>query len=180
MRTLAFDGRMGAAGDMILGALLAAGADRGALAPVEQALDIEYVVSTVDRNGISATGVEVLLTDAETDGGHEDEHDHGDHEHSHNHEAHSHDDGHHSHEDHTHAEGHGPHRSYPEVVDIVEGMGLPESVQADALAIFEILGEAEAAVHGTDIEETHFHEVGADDAIADVVGAALLLADLDV
>ncbi len=148
MRTLAFDGRMGAAGDMVLGALLAAGADRDALAPVENALDIEYQVSTVDRNGIGATAVDVVLT-AE---GHE----------------------------HDHAEGHGPHRSYPEVVDIVEGMGLPEAVEADALAIFERLGRAEAAVHDTDLQETHFHEVGADDAIADIVGAALLLADLGV
>ena len=156
MRTLAFDGRMGAAGDMILGALLAAGADPDALAPVERALDVEYVVSTINRNGISATGIEVLLTDPTTDGGHD-----GD-------------------DDHTPAEGQGPHRTYPEVVDIVEGMDLPAAVQADALASFEILGEAEAAVHGTDLEETHFHEVGADDAIADVVGVALLLADLDV
>jgi len=173
MRTLAFDGRMGAAGDMVLGALLAVGADRDVLKPVERALDVEYVVSTVDRNGISATGVEVVLTDPTTDGGHDDEqtHGHGDGGHDH-----SHDDG----ADHTHAEGHGPQRSYPEVVDIVEGMALPERVEADALASFEVLGEAEAAVHGTDLDDTHFHEVGADDAIADVVGAALLLADLDV
>jgi len=187
MRTLAFDGRMGAAGDMILGALLAAGADRDALAPVGQALDVEYVVSAVDRNGINATGVEVILTDPTTDGGRDDgghnhEHDGEGHSHEHVGEEHSHDDHGHSHDmdDHTHAEGHGPHRSYPEVVDIVEEMALPEPVEADALAIFEILGEAEAAVHGTDLDETHFHEVGADDAIADVVGAALLLADLDV
>ena len=176
MRTLAFDGRMGAAGDMILGALLAAGADRDALAPVEQALDVEYVVSTVERNGISATGVEVILTDPTTDGG-EDQDGRDGHEHGHEDHDHSHDGGH----DHaTPAEGHGPHRSYPEVVDIVEGMALPDRVEADALSVFEILGEAEAAVHGTDLGETQFHEVGADDAIADVVGAALLLADLDV
>ena len=192
MRTLAFDGRMGAAGDMILGALLAAGADRDALAPVEQALDVEYGVSAVDRNGISSTGVEVLLTGAPTDGGE----DHGQ-DSDHGHTGHDHDDGGHSHssdhnqsnddhghshdaDNHTHAEGHGPHRTYPEVVDIVEGMDLPAAVEADALAIFEILGEAEAAVHGTDLDETHFHEVGADDAIADIVGAALLVADLGV
>jgi hypothetical protein len=45
--------------------------------------------------------------------------------------------------------------------------------------VFRILGEAEAAVHGTDLDDTAFHEVGADDAVADVVGAALLVADLD-
>ena len=161
MRTLAFDGRMGAAGDMLLGALLAAGADPDALSPVEDALDAEYAVSTVDRNGISATSVDVLLTDAAGDS-----HDH---------------DGSQDHDnDHTHAEGHGPERTYPEVVDIVEGMDLPEAVEADALAVFELLGEAEAAVHDADLDTAHFHEVGADDAIADVVGAALLFADLGV
>ncbi|WP_336358270.1 nickel pincer cofactor biosynthesis protein LarC [Haloarcula sp. CGMCC 1.6347] len=190
MRTLAFDGRMGAAGDMLLGALLAAGADREALSPVEDALAIEYAVSEVDRCGIAATRVEVLLTDAETDSdgdgshdnsggdaGHSHEYTHGDghdHPHSHSHE-HTHDDGH----DHTPAEGHGPSRTYAEVVELVEEMDLPKAVRTDALAIFEILGEAEASVHGTDLDDTHFHEVGADDAIADIVGACLLLDDLD-
>jgi uncharacterized protein (TIGR00299 family) protein len=82
------------------------------------------------------------------------------------------------HEDGDDAEGHGPHRTYPEVVELVESMSLPDAVREDALAVFEILGEAEASVHGTTLAETHFHEVGADDAVADVVGACLLLADL--
>jgi len=42
-----------------------------------------------------------------------------------------------------------------------------------------LLGKAEASVHGTSLSETQFHEVGADDAIADIVGTALLLDDLD-
>ncbi|MDQ2072842.1 nickel pincer cofactor biosynthesis protein LarC [Haloarcula sp. H-GB4] len=187
MRTLAFDGRMGAAGDMLLGALLAAGADREALSPIEDVLDVEYAVSEVDRCGIAATRVEVLLSDTAGDGDDSHDHAHNDHSHSHSHdEGHGHtgDDDAHSHShgdhDHTHAEGHGPSRTYAEVVELVEGMDLPGAVSADALAIFEILGEAEASVHGTDLDDTHFHEVGADDAIADIVGACLLLDDLDV
>jgi len=184
MRTLAFDGRMGAAGDMLLGALLAAGADRDALSVVEDALDIEYAVSEVDRRGIAATRVDVLLTNAASDGDGSQDHAHDGHSHSHTHDeghGHTEDDAHaHSHDEHTHAEGHGPSRTYAEVVELVEGMDLPAAVRADALAIFEILGEAEASVHGTDLDDTHFHEVGADDAIADIVGTCLLLDDLDV
>jgi uncharacterized protein (TIGR00299 family) protein len=175
MRTLAFDGRMGASGDMLLAALLAAGADRSALVPVEDALDVRYAVDETVKTGIHATTVDVLLTDegesADTDDDHSQD---SSHDHPHD-DGHSHD---HSH-DHTHAEGHGPSRTYAEVVDIVESMDMPPDVEADALSIFEILGEAEAGVHGTDLSETHFHEVGADDAIADVVGACLLLADID-
>ncbi|EMA63768.1 nickel pincer cofactor biosynthesis protein LarC, partial [Halorubrum kocurii] len=103
-------------------------------------------------------------------------HEHG-HGHGHGH-GHDHDDNH-THHDPEHAEGAGVHRSYPEVVALVESMSLPESVESVALDAFERLGRAEASVHGTDLDETHFHEVGADDAIADVVGAALLLDDLD-
>jgi uncharacterized protein (TIGR00299 family) protein len=230
MKTLAFDGRMGASGDMILAALLAAGADRDALAPVEDALPVRYAVGETEKNGIAATTVSVLLENGDDGDGSADSHDHShegdddqshsdddspgdghdghshdhyrddEHGHSHNHDdshehshgdqhdhsrddhddsAHSHTHGTHDHtHDHTHAEGAGPLRTYPEVVEIVESMGLPEGVESDALAVFEVLGEAEASVHGTDLESTRFHEVGADDAIADVVGAALLLDDL--
>jgi len=59
-------------------------------------------------------------------------------------------------------------------------MGLSASVESDARSIFRLLGEAEARVHGTELESTQFHEVGADDAIADIVGAAILLDDLGV
>jgi len=170
MQTLAFDGRMGASGDMLLGALLAAGADRDALSPVENALDVHYDVSTADRNGIDATRVVVRLGDESdvSDGNdpgevHSHGHDHGE-----------------DHSDHSHAEGRGPHRTYAEVCELVEGMALPRGVIEDATAVFRLLGEAEAVVHGTDLEETAFHEVGADDAVADVVGVALLLEDLGV
>ena len=70
------------------------------------------------------------------------------------------------------------HRAYTEVRGIVEDADLPAAVTADALAVFERLGAAEAAVHDVPLDELAFHEVGADDAIADVVGACLLLRDL--
>ncbi|WP_255148703.1 nickel pincer cofactor biosynthesis protein LarC [Halorarius halobius] len=170
MRTLAFDGRTGAAGDMILGALLAAGADREALGPVEDALPVEYRVERVDRNGITATNVDVLLAEADGGDDHHHDHSHGDHHHDHSHGE----------DDHTHAEGHGTSRMYPEVLDVVDGMEVPTDVAENAREAFRVLGEAEAAVHGTDLDSTHFHEVGADDAIADVVGACLLVEDLGV
>jgi uncharacterized protein (TIGR00299 family) protein len=59
-------------------------------------------------------------------------------------------------------------------------MDLPGHVEKNALAIFELLGQAESNVHGTDLDATQFHEVGADDAIADIVGVCLLLDDLGV
>ena len=205
MRTLVFDGRTGAAGDMICAALIAAGADPDVLSVVTDRLPVRYDIGETERNGIRATTVDVLLDgDDQREGGDGAEHSHeggdgaehsheggdahghsGGHSHGHDHSHddgdahdHSHDDGDaHGHAD--HAEGAGVHRSYPEVVALVESMGLPESVEAVALDAFERLGRAEATVHGTDLAETHFHEVGADDAIADVVGAALLLYDLD-
>src|SRR6056297_2632393 len=128
MKTLAFDGRMGASGDMLLAALLAAGADRDALAPVEAApsLDVTYAVRTVEKTGISATAVDVLLADDADD--HDHSHDHHDHtgdgthdhspdpEHGHGEDGDGSDEHAHTHDgEHTHAEGHGPHRTYSEV-----------------------------------------------------------------
>ena len=164
MRTLAFDGRMGASGDMLLGALIAAGADPAVLGPVEDRLAVQYRIDGTTRAGIAATDVRVLSVEDDSGTG-------GDHDGADQvaHESHHHD----------HAEGSGPHRSYSDVVDIVESMTLPAGVEADATAVFELLGEAEASVHGTDLDSTTFHEVGADDAIADIVGTALLLDDLD-
>ena len=169
MRTLAFDGRMGASGDMLLAALLAAGADEDALAPVEDALGVRYEADRVDETGIAATRVRVVLDDDEKNTNRED----AEQGHPHTHDGHDHDGA-------TPAEGHGPHRTYAEVVDIVESMDLPEAVTDDAIAIFRRLGTAESSVHDTDLDDTTFHEVGADDAIADIVGVVLLLDDLGV
>jgi uncharacterized protein (TIGR00299 family) protein len=71
-------------------------------------------------------------------------------------------------------------RSFREIADILERARLDASVRARALAIFEALGRAEAHVHGVALDEVHFHEVGAVDAIVDVTGAAIGLARLGV
>jgi pyridinium-3,5-bisthiocarboxylic acid mononucleotide nickel chelatase len=64
-------------------------------------------------------------------------------------------------------------RHLSEILEIIDGSALENDIKATASSIFRRLGEAESKVHGIDIEEIHFHEVGALDTIADVVGAAI-------
>lgn len=79
------------------------------------------------------------------------------------------------------AEGAPPQpRHYPEIVSAIEESGLESPVKATALAAFEALAVAEAKIHGSTVEEVHFHEVGAWDSIADVVGVAVGLHHLGV
>ncbi len=73
-----------------------------------------------------------------------------------------------------------PHRHLKHVLAIIDGGQLAEPVARNARAIFTRLAEAEAAVHNTTIEKVHFHEVGAIDAIVDVVGACLALHRLGI
>ncbi|MDT7542884.1 MAG: pyridinium-3,5-bisthiocarboxylic acid mononucleotide nickel chelatase [Acidobacteriota bacterium] len=134
MRTLYFDCFAGASGDMILGALVAAGADAQKLREQLQLLDVSnFDVSfhTVDRSGISATRAEVRTED----------------------EKH--------------------HRHLSMILKIIERSRLSASVKARASRIFARLAEAEARVHNVAVESVHFHEVGAMDAIIDVVGACI-------
>ncbi len=72
------------------------------------------------------------------------------------------------------------HRHLSQIEQMIRSSGLPEPVQQTALAIFRRLGQAEAKVHGTTLEKVHFHEVGAADSIADIVGTAIGLHQLGV
>jgi uncharacterized protein (TIGR00299 family) protein len=73
-----------------------------------------------------------------------------------------------------------PSRHLSDIVSLIHASTLPEQVQATTLAIFRHLAEAEAAVHGTNIEDVHFHEVGAVDAIVDITGAAIAVAAMGI
>jgi len=72
------------------------------------------------------------------------------------------------------------HRHFTEIERLLRGASLPERVLRRALGTFETLGLAEAAAHAVPIEKVHFHEVGAIDAIVDIVGTAWALEFLDV
>ncbi len=73
-----------------------------------------------------------------------------------------------------------PHRHLKHIIEILERSTLPERIRRRAAAIFTRLAEAEAAVHGTTIEKVHFHEVGAIDAIVDIVGVCAGITELGI
>ena len=134
MRTLYFDCFAGASGDMILGAMVAAGVDPNALREQLSLLNVEGFkidFETVDRSGLSATYARVETV----------------HEHK--------------------------HRHLSDIRRIIENSGVTPGAKDLALRIFTRLAEAEARVHNSAVENVHFHEVGALDAIVDVVGAAI-------
>ena len=151
MRVAYVDMIGGAAGDMLLGAWIDAGLDVSAL---EAALRTvvrdgwDLVATHVVRSGIAATHLDLVIPG-------EDDHAHGA-------------DG-----THAHAQHHG-HR-LREVLAIVARSGLTRRQIERASAIYRRLADAEAHVHGTDVDDVHFHEVGQIDAILDVAGTCVAL-----
>ncbi|MFI5734311.1 nickel pincer cofactor biosynthesis protein LarC [Kribbella sp. NPDC051587] len=159
MKVAWIDCSAGASGDMLLGALLDAGADlayvNSAVAAVDPSLSVQ--VGRTARHQIAA-----LKASVEVDGT---PHPEGPAEVGH---GHGHGHGHSDSSDHSH----GPTRPWAEVRRILEAAELPDVVRARALDTFARLARAEATAHGVDVEGVHFHEVGALDAIADIVGVA--------
>lgn len=78
------------------------------------------------------------------------------------------------------AEQEQPARHFSDIVSLLQAATLPARVRERAIAIFRCLAEAEAVVHGSTLEEVHFHEVGAIDAIVDIVGAVLAVETLGI
>jgi len=188
----------GISGDMFLGALVDAGVPPEVFVRTVDGLglDAHLEIRRVDRSGISATKVDVIYG-GEKDlpreefwaqqavhahsRSHEGAHAHS-HEHDHTH-SHAHGDSHpheHKHE-HGHASGHShSHRGLKEIREIITKASISQSAKGRAIKIFEALGAAEARVHNTGIEKIHFHEVGAVDAIVDIVCASVGVEELCV
>jgi uncharacterized protein (TIGR00299 family) protein len=151
LKILYFDCFAGAAGDMILGALLDAGLPFDALQRALGSLAVEgwdIAVDKVVKTGITATKFRV-------------------HEHAHAH----HDAGHqhpHQHSDHA-------HKSLDDIYAAIRRSALSDDGKSRAIKMFRRLGEVEASIHGTPIERVHLHEVGALDSIIDIVGAVFAL-----
>ena len=154
------DPAAGISGDMLLGALLDAGAPRAWLEELPARLGLDGVrveARRVDRAGLSTTKVDVGLPAGETEGPHAlPPHSHGRHGHDHSHEhAHRHE---------------APHRHVGELLALIERAPLSPWVRERALRAFRLLGEAEGRVHGCAPEDVALHEVGAADALVDIVG----------
>jgi uncharacterized protein (TIGR00299 family) protein len=186
----------GMSGDMFLGALVDAGVPGSLLEKAVAALGVgaRLEISRVVRSGISATKVDVWV-DGEKDLPREEywerqrqhSHAHSGDGHEHQHEDHGHS---HSHPSetrtepalslpkgvsapHEHLQSHGHGRGLTEIRRIISAASISEGAKKTAVAIFEALGRAEAKIHNTSIESVHFHEVGAVDAMVDIVCAAV-------
>ncbi len=149
MKIAYFDCPTGVSGDMCLGALIDAGVPIDYLTKHLDQLGIatEYQLTSkpMIHNGQQATKAIVTLTKSEPEQTHE-------HDHSH---------------DHTHT------RKLPEIETMILGANLPSQAEKWSLEVFRNLAIAEGAVHGIPPEQVFFHEVGAIDAIVDIVGTCL-------
>lgn len=173
MKVLYYDCFSGISGDMNLGAMIDIGVDRDYLLRELSKLNLKgYSIKIYDdmRKGITGIKVDVITDEHDRRGvqtentGNERQHIHGDHDHEHMHE--------HVHVD-DYEEEHHFHRGLREIEDIINNSDLNENIKKISINIFRKIGAAEAKVHGKNLNEIEFHEVGAVDSIVDIVGAAI-------
>mgnify|MGYP002286694722 FL=1 len=150
---------MGAAGDMLMAALYELLDDKQTFLDTMRGLGlpgIEISAEPAVKCGITGTHMKVLVHGSEElDALHDHLHEHA-HEHSHDHEHHH-------------------HTGLHEIEHLLSHLDLPQTVRDDALAVYHRIAEAESKVHGSPVDQIHFHEVGTLDALADVVGVCLLM-----
>jgi len=166
----------GISGDMLLGAFVHAGISVEMLRETVDALSLgaSLDIQKVDRSGISSIKVNVLVDGQLAEAAHSHDHGHSHGEHGHHHEA-----GHHSHDKPSHHHAHEA-RGLSDILALIKRASLPEPVKIRASRTFELLGAAEAKIHDVPIESIHFHEVGAVDAIVDVVLASAAAHALEI
>jgi uncharacterized protein (TIGR00299 family) protein len=154
----------GISGDMLLGALVDAGVPFACLEETTAALNVgaRLEMRKVSRGGLAAIKVDVFTPDTPTA---EAAHSHNDHP-KHAQATHAHEQGTHT------AHSHAPHRSLSAILEIIRSAPLTDAVKQRSIHAFQLLGEAEAAIHSVPVEQVHFHEVGAVDTIVDIVCAA--------
>ncbi len=186
MKTLFIDCGMGAAGDMLTAALFELLPDKdGFLAELNGAgiPGAEFRPVSEKKNGVLGTHMHVVVEGEEEqpceDSSEAPAHGRG-HHHDHEH-AHAHGDGH-CHEaaepdgGHSHEHGHHhAHRGIHDIDSIVTSLNVPEKIKHDVRAVFSIVAEAEAEVHGETPDNIHFHELGTMDAIADITAVCMLV-----
>ncbi|KZL90440.1 nickel pincer cofactor biosynthesis protein LarC [Clostridium magnum] len=195
MKILYYDCFCGISGDMNLAALIDLGVPKEYLLQELSKMNLnseyEIKIERAAKLGITGTRVDVILKDKLEDRthsqeqalhGHNHEHTHG-HSHHHEGEEHNHGENNHSHreshKEHVHTHQH-HHRNLKDIKEIVNSSDLSDKVKKRSLDMFMKVAEAEAKVHGKDLYEVHFHEVGAIDSIVDMVGAAICLDYLEV
>ena len=147
MKTVYLECAMGAAGDMLMGALYELCPEKEKFLRDMNALlpGVTVAAERVTRQGIAGTHMRVLIRGQEE--GH-----HHEHEHHHHHE----------------------HRSLSDIEAMIGGFALPEAVRENARRVYALIAQAESEAHGVEVREVHFHEVGALDAVMDVTGVCCL------
>ena len=173
MGVLYIECKMGVAGDMLTAALLDICPEPEKIVDTLNSMGlegVEYALEKSEKCGITGNHMKVTVKGEE-----EESHDHHN---EHDHEEHAGHDHHHDHEEHTgheHQHHHHAHRSMKDIENIVSELKISEDVKQDVLDIYKIIAGAESKVHGKDVSEIHFHEVGSMDAIADITAVCLLM-----
>ena len=186
MKTLYLECNMGAAGDMLMAALYQLLEDKQGFLDTMNGLGLPGVhleAQAASTCGIAGTHMAVTVhgqeeTEPAAPASAEQAHLHHHGEEPHHHHGHGHEHSHDHHHDHDHEEEHHHHHHHAtpgHIGDLIDGLPLPEEVRAHAKGIYDAIAQAEAKAHGCPVGEVHFHEVGALDAVADVVGVCYVL-----
>lgn len=151
MKTMYIECNMGAAGDMLTAALLELCSEPETIIDKLNSLNIPNVIYRAERSvKCGVTGTYIgVLVNG-----------HAEKEHSHEHEHHH-------------------HAGIYDIECIINGLDISQKVREDAIAVYKLIAEAESHVHGCEIAEIHFHEVGMMDAVADVVGACMIMNEIN-